>query len=154
MKRIIICADGTWNIRDQIDKKSGNRHPTNVTKIARAIRPQASDGTPQIVFYQDGLGTNGPLDSVTGGAFGKGMEENIRNLYRFIVYNYEPGDELYLFGFSRGSFTVRSLAGFMSKIGLIEKDDDYYVPEMYTCYEKSKGPGSETTLRLHINSAY
>jgi len=142
MKRIIICADGTWNVRDQIDKKSGHRHPTNVTKLARAILPQASDGTFQIVYYHEGVGTSGPLDSVTGGAFGKGMEENIRNLYRFIVYNYEPDDELYLFGFSRGSFTVRSLAGFMNKIGLIKKDDDYYVPEMYTCYEKSKGPGS------------
>ncbi|MCU7942954.1 MAG: DUF2235 domain-containing protein [Candidatus Thiodiazotropha sp. (ex Cardiolucina cf. quadrata)] len=142
MKRIIICADGTWNIRDQLDKKTGRRHPTNVTKIARAIKPKAGDGTSQIVYYHEGVGTNGPLDKVTGGAFGKGMEENIRNMYRFIVYNYEPGDELYLFGFSRGAFTVRSLAGFMNLIGLIEKDDDYYVPEMYLCYEKSKGPDS------------
>ncbi|MEW8038034.1 MAG: DUF2235 domain-containing protein [Candidatus Thiodiazotropha sp.] len=142
MKRIVICADGTWNIRDQVDKKTGRRHPTNVTKIARAIRPQSSDGTDQIVYYHEGVGTNGPLDKVTGGAFGKGMEENIRNMYRFIVYNYEPGDEIFLFGFSRGAFTVRSLAGFMNLIGLIEKDDDYYVPEMYHCYEKSKGPGS------------
>ena len=139
MKRIIICSDGTWNVRDQIDKRSGRRHPTNVTKLARAIRPQTSDGTYQIVYYHEGVGTNGPLDSVTGGAFGKGMEENIRNFYRFIVYNYEQGDEIYLFGFSRGAFTVRSLAGFMNMIGLIEKDDDYYVPEMYKCYEMSKG---------------
>ena len=142
MKRIVICADGTWNIRDQVDRKTGRRHPTNVTKVARAIRTHASDGTPQVVYYHEGVGTNGPLDKVTGGAFGKGMEENIRNLYRFIVYNYEEGDEIYLFGFSRGAFTVRSLAGFMNMIGMIGKDDDYYVPEMYACYEKSKGPGS------------
>lgn len=142
MKRIIICADGTWNIRDQIDEKSGRRHPTNVTKVARAVLPQTNDGISQVVYYHEGVGTGGPLDKVTGGGFGHGMEENIRNLYRFIVYNYEEGDELYLFGFSRGAFTVRSLAGFMNKIGLIEKDDDYYVPEMYHCYEKNKGPGS------------
>jgi uncharacterized protein (DUF2235 family) len=117
MKRIIICADGTWNIRDQVDKKSGHRHPTNVTKIARAILPKASGDTPQIVYYQEGVGTNGPLDKVTGGAFGKGMEVNIRKLYRFIVFNYEQGDEIYLFGFSQGAFTVRSLAGFMNKVG-------------------------------------
>lgn len=142
MKRIVICADGTWNIRDQIDKNSGKRRPTNVTKVARAIRPKAQNGTHQVVYYHDGVGTGGPLDKVTGGAFGHGIEDNIRNLYRFIVYNYEPGDELFFFGFSRGAFTVRTLSGFMNKVGLIEKDDDYYVPEIYACYENNKGPGS------------
>ena len=142
MKRLIICADGTWNVRDQTDKATGKRRPTNVTKVARAVQPQASDGTAQIVFYHDGIGTGGPLDRFSGGAFGAGIENNIRNLYRFILYNYQPGDELYLFGFSRGAFTVRTLAGFMNKVGLIEKDDDYYVPELYRCYERSQGPGT------------
>jgi uncharacterized protein (DUF2235 family) len=143
MKRIVICADGTWNLRDQIDKESGKRRPTNVTKIARAVLPRASDGKDQVVFYHDGLGTRGPMDKATGGAFGVGIEDNIRNLYRSIVYNYEPGDELYFFGFSRGAFTVRTLAGFMNLVGLVEKDDDYYVPEIYRCYEKNQRPGSE-----------
>ncbi|MDH5547993.1 MAG: DUF2235 domain-containing protein [Gammaproteobacteria bacterium] len=142
MKRIVICADGTWNIRDQIDKKTGKRRPTNVTKLARAIKPRSSQGVDQIVYYHDGIGTGGFTDRFTGGAFGHGIEENIRNLYRFIVYNYEQDDELYFFGFSRGAFTVRSLAGFMYKIGLIEKDDDYYVPEIYACYERNDGPDS------------
>lgn len=143
MKRIVICADGTWNLRDQVDKQSGKRRPTNVTKIARAILPRTQDGMDQVVFYHDGLGTRGPMDKLTGGAFGSGIEDNIRNLYRSIVYNYEPGDELFFFGFSRGAFTVRTLAGFMNLIGLIEKDDDYYVPEIYRCYEKNKKPGSD-----------
>jgi uncharacterized protein (DUF2235 family) len=143
MKRIVICADGTWNQRDQLDKKSGKRRPTNVTKIARAILPRANDGIDQVVFYHDGLGTRGPMDKVTGGAFGAGIEDNVRNLYRSIVYNYEPGDELYFFGFSRGAFTVRTLAGFMNLVGLVEKDDDYYVPEIYRCYEKNKGSGTK-----------
>jgi uncharacterized protein (DUF2235 family) len=142
MKRIVICADGTWNLRDQINEETGRPRPTNVTKVARAVRPRASSGVDQVVFYYEGVGTRGPLDHVTGGAFGRGMENNIRTLYRFIVYNYEPNDELYLFGFSRGAFTVRSLAGFMSKVGLIQKDDDYYVPEIYACYEKNEPPGS------------
>lgn len=150
MKRIIICADGTWNIRDQVDKDTGTRRPTNVTKVARAIRPRAHDGADQIVYYHSGIGTGGPLDKITGGAFGRGIEHDIREIYRFIVYNYEPGDELYFFGFSRGAFTVRSLAGFMNQVGLIEKDDDYYVPEIYACYESSKGPGSpEWTEAFH-----
>jgi uncharacterized protein (DUF2235 family) len=142
MKRLIVCADGTWNERDQINKDTGRPRPTNVTKVARAIRSRSAAGVDQVVFYHDGIGTRDPLDHLTGGAVGTGMEQNIRTLYRFIVYNYEPGDELYLFGFSRGAFTVRSLAGFMHKIGLIHKDDDYYLPALYACYEQAKGPGT------------
>jgi len=150
MKRIVICADGTWNERDQINKQTKRRRPTNVTKVARAVQPRSRNGLDQVVFYHDGIGTGGPLDKFSGGAFGAGMENNIRTLYRFIVYNYEPGDELYLFGFSRGAFTVRSLAGFMNKVGLIQKDDDYYVPEIYDCYEQNQGPGSaEWTKAFH-----
>ncbi len=142
MKRIAVCADGTWNIRDQVDKATRKRRPSNVTKAARAIRPRASGGIDQIVYYHDGVGTAGGLDRFTGGAFGQGIEANIRDLYRFLVYNYVPGDELYFFGFSRGAFTIRTLAGFMNKVGLIQKDADYYVPEIYACYEGRKGPGS------------
>ena len=142
MKRLVICADGTWNVRDQVDPATHRRHPTNVTKVARAVLPRAAAGVSQIVFYHEGVGTSAGLDRLTGGAFGAGIEDNIRTLYRFLVYNYEPGDEIYLFGFSRGAFTVRTLAGFMNKVGLVPKDDDYYVPELYACYERNKGPGS------------
>jgi uncharacterized protein (DUF2235 family) len=150
MKRIVICADGTWNIRDQVDKKTNKRHPTNVTKVARAVLPRSANGIDQIVYYRDGVGTAGGLDRFTGGAFGEGIEANIRELYRFLVYNFEPNDEIYLFGFSRGAFTVRTLAGFMNKVGLVQKDDDYYVPNLYDCYEHRKGPGSpEWALAFH-----
>jgi uncharacterized protein (DUF2235 family) len=151
MKRVILCADGTWNIRDQADKATNKRHPTNVTKVARGILPRSPAGIDQVVYYHDGVGTSGGIDRFTGGAFGEGIEDNIREFYRFIVYNYEPGDELYFFGFSRGAFTVRSLAGFMSKVGLIEKDDDYYVPEIYDCYESNKGPGSPEWVKAFHN---
>lgn len=151
MKRIVICADGTWNEPDQIDEKTGRRHPTNVMKVARAVLPQADDGTIQVVYYYKGVGTGGGLDKFTGGAFGKGIEANIRALYRFIVYNYAEGDELYFFGFSRGAFTVRTLAGFMNKVGFIKKDDDYYVPEIYACYESNKGPGSPEWIKAFHN---
>jgi uncharacterized protein (DUF2235 family) len=146
MKRIIICADGTWNEPDQIDEKTGKRRPTNVTKVARAVRPQDAQGSDQVVFYHDGVGTGGPLDRFSGGAFGKGIEENIRALYRFLVLNFVPGDEIFLFGFSRGAFTVRSLAGFMHRIGLLEKDDDYWVPDLYELYESASATGNQTEL--------
>ena len=149
MKRIVLCADGTWNVRDQVDKTTGKRRPTNVTKVARAILPRDSSGVDQIVCYHDGVGTSSGLDRITGGAFGDGIEANIRELYRFIVYNYEPGDELYFFGFSRGAFTVRTLAGVMNFIGLIEKDGDYFVPDLYECYERSQGPGTAEWTAAH-----
>lgn len=142
MKRIVICADGTWNVRDQVNKDAGRPQPTNVTKVARGTLARTADGTDQIAFYHEGVGTDRGIDRLTGGAFGHGIEDNIRALYRHVVYNYLAGDEIYLFGFSRGAFTVRSLAGFMQKVGLLQKDDDYYVPEIYDCYEKNHQPGS------------
>jgi len=151
MKRIIICADGTWNDRDQVDNKTKKRRPTNVTKVARAILPKDSKGIEQVVSYHDGVGTSGGLDKFTGGAFGRGIEQNIREIYRFIVYNYAEGDELYFFGFSRGAFTVRSLIGFMNKFGLLEKDDDYYVPDIYACYERNIQPNSDEWKKAFHN---
>lgn len=143
MKRIVICADGTWNVRDQVNKDAGRPQPTNVTKVARGVRARSTGGVDQVVFYHEGVGTDGGVDRLTGGAFGHGIEDNIRAIYRHLLYNYVDGDEIYLFGFSRGAFTVRSLAGFMRKVGLLEKDDDYYVPEIYDCYEKNHQPGSK-----------
>src|SRR5450759_4111445 len=142
MKRIVLCADGTWNVRDHLDKKTGKRRPTNVTKVARAVLPTARNGTTQVVIYREGIGTSGGMDKFTGGAFGDGIERNIRDLYRSLAYNYSPGDEIFLFGFSRGAFTVRSLVGFMHLVGLVTKDDDYWVPDLYTLYESGSRPGS------------
>jgi uncharacterized protein (DUF2235 family) len=117
-KRLIVCYDGTWNDADN----GGN--PTNVTRLARAIPPIGDDGVPQIVYYESGVGT-GVLDSVIGGAFGIGLEKNIRNGYLFLAHNYcgskdhsvgdedHVPDEIYVFGFSRGAYTARSLCGFI-----------------------------------------
>lgn len=149
MKRIVICADGTWNVRDQQDGKAKTRRPTNVTKVARSISPRDTSGIDQVVFYHDGVGTGGPLDKFSGGAFGHGIEANVRELYRFIVYNFVPGDELFLFGFSRGAFSVRTLAGFLKFAGLVEKDDDYFVPDLYSCYEQRQGPGTAAWKAAH-----
>jgi len=151
MKRVILCADGTWNIRDQVDAASGERHPTNVTKIARGILPRSARGIDQITYYHDGVGTAAGLDHYTGGAFGEGVEANIRELYRFLVYNYELGDEVFFFGFSRGAFTVRTLAGFMNKFGFLQKGDDYCVPDLYDCYESGQGPGTDAWTKAFQN---
>jgi len=135
MRRIIICADGTWNEPEQVDDNTGQCKPTNVLKVARAVLPVAGKDINQIVYYHEGVGTNGGIDKWTGGGFGHGLAENVRSLYRFIVFNYQEGDELFFFGFSRGAFTVRTLAGFMNTVGLLEKDDEFYTPELYKLYE-------------------
>jgi len=148
-KRIIICADGTWNAPDQTDKR-GVRKPSNVVKMARAVLPIASDGTSQVVFYDQGVGTDDSLTSkIIGGAFGKGLTKNILDCYRFIVHNYNPGDEIFLFGFSRGAFTMRSLAGLMGKCGLLTKSDAYYIPDAYAFYRmKNSDSGKQEKIRL------
>lgn len=119
MRRLVACADGTWNTPDRMDE--GIPAPSNVVKLARAILPEAHDGTSQIVFYDAGVGTDNWLDKLTGGAFGVGLSRNVRDLYLFLVHNYQDGDEIYLFGFSRGAYTVRSAAGLIRKVGLVEK---------------------------------
>lgn len=132
-----MCADGTWNEAERCDPEVGRPQPTNVLKTARAVRPYAGDGTTQVVYYHYGVGTAGGLDKLTGGAFGDGIELNVRQLYRFLVYNYEKDDQIFLFGFSRGAFTVRTLAGFMNKVGLLEKEDEYYTPVLFKLYAGS-----------------
>lgn len=150
MKRIVLCADGTWNEAERIDDSTGRPQPTNVLKVARAVLPRAGD-VDQVVLYHYGVGTGGKWDQLTGGAFGTGLERNVRALYRFLVFNYQPGDELYLFGFSRGAFTVRTLAGFMNTVGLLQKDDEYYTAELYRLYEKSTREQSEEWLHAFRN---
>lgn len=143
MKRIVLCADGTWNEPEKKDEKTGRPQPTNVLKVARAVEPRTGAGVDQVVYYHPGVGTDGGMDRLTGGAFGAGMEQNVRDLYRFLVYNYEPGDELFLFGFSRGAFTVRTLAGLIWRIGLLCKSDEYYTGELYGLYESNTPADSQ-----------
>jgi len=152
MKRIIICADGTWNTPDQVDRNK--RKPSNVVKTARAILPITHDGIPQIVYYQVGLGTHNSLsDRMLGGGMGKGLSDNIINCYRFLVHNYYPGDEVFLFGFSRGAYTVRSLSGFIGALGLLPKANIFFMNEAYDAYRNStKNPQQLDTFRKEQES--
>lgn len=138
MKRIILCTDGTWNKPDQRDKVSGKRKPSNVVIISRAVLPLTSDGIHQIVFYDEGVGTGWYFaDQFLGGAFGVGISKNIRDTYRFLVNNYNEGDEVFLFGFSRGAFTARSVVGLIRKCGLLPKDEAFFIEDAYELYRRS-----------------
>lgn len=115
-KRIVVFCDGTW-------KKADDVNFSNVVKLMRAVKATAGDGKPQVTFYDPGVGTESPVRRLVGGAFGVGLRTNVRDGYRFIANNYEEGDEIYLFGFSRGAYTARSLGGMISELGLFLKDE-------------------------------
>ncbi|MDP5189623.1 DUF2235 domain-containing protein [Rheinheimera baltica] len=125
-KRIIICCDGTWNEPDDI--------PTNVTKMVRAISPVSPDGIHQVVFYDQGVGTGGKIDKFIGGAFGSGLEKNVLDCYRFLIHNYQLGDEIYAFGFSRGAYTARAFVGLIHAVGLLEKSTLDKLTQAYKHY--------------------
>jgi uncharacterized protein (DUF2235 family) len=140
MKRLIVCSDGTWNNRE----KGGDGGITNVVKISRLVAPTASDGTSQIVFYDPGVGTEGSVwDRVFAGVTGQGLSKNIGDAYLFLVENFTPGDEIYLFGFSRGAYTARSTVGLIRKCGLLRKDQVDKFQEAYALYRSDKHPDSD-----------
>ena len=132
MKRLILCCDGTWNSADQT--KNDEPSPTNVIRIAYRVAKRDGD-TPQILFYDQGVGTGNALDRFSGGAFGRGLDGNIFDAYRFLVANYEPNDRIYLFGFSRGAFTIRSLAGMIRNCGILRRESVRQYPEALALYQ-------------------
>ena len=114
----MICCDGTWNRAD-------TKTVTNIEKIARTVQlePSRALGVQQMVMYLPGVGTAGyQTDKILGGAFGLGLFHHVLNAYRFLSINYQPGDEIYVFGFSRGAYTARSLAGMVGKVGLLTRE--------------------------------
>jgi uncharacterized protein (DUF2235 family) len=147
---IVICADGTWN-RPEEDSSD---HPTNVLKLARAISP-VSDNKQQHVFYDWGVGSY--YSAVLGGIGGRGIEKNILDGYRYIVQNYHEGDQLYLFGFSRGAYTVRALSGLINNCGILKRDDAKLIPEAWKLYKstaKKKHPRGETAVQFRATHSH
>ncbi len=134
MKRIVICADGTWNRPEKNLKKDV---PTNVLRLARAIAPVAADGAGQQVFYDWGVGSY--YDAAVGGATGRGLHKNIMDAYRYVVQNYRPDDQLFFFGFSRGAYTVRSLCGLINNCGILKRPDARLIQQAFDHY-KRPGP--------------
>ena len=136
-RRIVLLLDGTWN-EDQVGGNSTNivrlrdiiaasldpldllpSRPTGAAVAGRAeTYARTFRGREYLIFYQRGVGT-GPFDRATGGAFGEGLDANVRRAYRFLSFYYESGDEIFIFGFSRGAYTARSLTGYLGAIGLL-----------------------------------
>jgi len=124
MKNIVICSDGTGN--------EYGENNTNVVETYSILKRSSA----QIAFYDPGVGTGGwkymegkeqsedTLRSLSDKATGDGLQNNVNDAYAFLMETYEPGDKIFLFGFSRGAFTVRSLAGMLYKVGLLPADND------------------------------
>jgi Uncharacterized alpha/beta hydrolase domain (DUF2235) len=151
-RNLIVCADGTWNSPYTRDR--GVYATSNVFKLVKALRHGylADVETEQHVFYDQGVGTGDWLDRLVGGATGAGLERNVLDGYQFLVDTYEPGDRLFLVGFSRGAYTVRRLTGFLNRFGLVDRKP--YGPDgraaldqaIATLFEEFQRTTSETPL--------
>ena len=114
MRRLIVCCDGTWSTAEDTTV-------TNVRRLANALADHDDRGDPQLSYYQPGIGTAGSLLArLLGGGAGVGLSRNVMDAYHWLATRYEPGDRIALFGFSRGAYTARSLAGMISACGLVD----------------------------------
>ncbi len=145
MKNIIICFDGTWNTADA-------EFPTNVVKTAQMVMSADAHGVAQVLFYDEGVGSmevafGSTVNKWLGGAFGAGLMENIERAYRFLIFNYAPGDRIFLFGFSRGAFSARSFGGLLRTCGILRKDRIGKIKDAIELYQnRDREAGADATL--------
>jgi uncharacterized protein (DUF2235 family) len=142
MKRLVICCDGTWSSLDKTMR--GMPVKTNVAKIANAV-VETSGGLSQVMYYEPGIGTTGNwLRRLIDGITGNGLTDNILNAYLYLIQNYEIGDELYFFGFSRGAYTVRALSGLIRSCGILRRNAIDKINDAFKLY-------NSRTLTSHPN---
>ena len=149
MKRLVFCFDGTWN---RVDAPN----PTNVVLTAQSICPSArgKDGreTIQIVHYDQGVGTTRET-RWGGGLFGEGLLDHLMEAYTFLTMNYDVGDDIFIFGFSRGAFTARSFVGLLRTVGVLRRCDAGRVGEAIGAYQQrdpSSGPDTPDLLDVRL----
>jgi uncharacterized protein (DUF2235 family) len=170
-RRLVLCLDGTWNSSfaehkryEQHRTADGEEHtvlkPTNPLKICRAVKPLADDGRMQICYYDIGVGAlarysggaNTLLyqsDRLLGGAWGAGFEGNVEDALHFLALNYRAGDEVFIFGFSRGAAEARAVTMFIDWCGgLPAKSDAYYLPILFREYVKGRGRAFERNTSM------
>lgn len=156
-RKLILCLDGTWNSTFQKETRLDGTEiikPTNVLKMARAILPRTQDNVDQVVYYDCGVGSLasykgtanwilGKVDNILGGMWGAGLETNIEDALTFLSNNYLEGDEIFIYGFSRGAATARAVCNIVDWMGgIFVKQDAYFLPHFIREYLSTKGKGS------------
>lgn len=125
-KRIAVFLDGTWNTLDD---------NTNVWRLKALCAQRGTDGIRQVVYYSRGVGTT-VGEKVRGGVLGVGIDRNVARAYEWLVETYEPGDEIFIFGFSRGAYTARSLAGFIALCGVLKPGAPLGTSQLFDRYRR------------------
>ena len=123
MKRIAIFLDGTWNTLE---------NNTNVWRLRSLCDPAAPN---QVVYYSKGVGTSFG-EKVRGGVGGYGIDNEIIDAYTWLTQCFEPGDEIFIFGFSRGAYTARSLSGLIAKCGVLKPGAPLSIEQLYARYRR------------------
>ncbi|MET0466464.1 MAG: DUF2235 domain-containing protein [Chitinophagaceae bacterium] len=158
MKRLITCSDGTWNKPENKDR--GLPVETNVEKMFRAIcstdNSDAYKPVRQLKIYDQGVGTGYTWkDRLIGGATGAGIDKNIKDMYTFLMLNYDPGDQIYLFGFSRGAYTARSIGGLIRNCGILRPENIMLVDKAYNLYrDRNKYSSPDSDLMTSFRHRY
>ena len=137
-RQLIVCCDGTNN------NLTGRRNDTNVSQLCELLAPDSQN---QLLYYDPGVGNFGTFPGATWTerikqkwerlsslAFGSGIYDNIAEAYRFLMRNWREGDEIFLFGFSRGAFTARSLGGLINTFGILRPDMEAMLPSLLHVY--------------------
>lgn len=146
MKKHIILFDGTWNKPD-LKIQDGDEN-TNVFRIKELIKPITKEGVQQVVWYEPGVGTDW-YNKICGGTFGVGLSKKIQEAYKHLIENYNKGDDIYIFGFSRGAYSARSLVGLIRNAGLLNKNKIELINEAYHLYRtRDEGPDIEPAINF------
>src|SRR4051812_13868778 len=122
MRKLALFFDGTWNTR---------KNDTNVWALKDLV--DSSDASEQTTYYEIGVG-NRAFEKLRGGAFGYGLSRNIQDGYRWLARHYNGSEEIFVFGFSRGAYTARSLVGLIRKCGILKKGSEGQVEKAYELY--------------------
>jgi uncharacterized protein (DUF2235 family) len=148
MKSIILCADGTWNT------PHGDSQFTIDTNVRKLYRSLTNDGS-QLKYYDSGVGTDGtPLDHLFGGAMGEGLFQKVQDCYQFLSNVYDPGDRIFVFGFSRGAYTARSTAGMIAGFGVPTINlDNMTVRRIFEAYREPDAT-KKAALKASLRAAY
>ena len=150
-KRLILCFDGTWNTPDDNGDVDGSTS-TNVHRLYQGLAPADADGMRQVGWYQKGVGTRW-YNRLRGGAFGVGLSDNIKAGYRHLIATYEDGDEIFLFGFSRGAYTARSLVGLIRNAGLLREPRRELIEKAYSLY-RTRDEGADAPSAIFFRQQY